>query len=139
MSLDRVQEMARHLPRRVGNDIVDYARSVRDAAPAILREAGLDNDPELSDQLVFLAGVRKLHAICSAAYWILDASLARLERAGATTVKLGSETLSRGCDEWAQTRGLLVALEGMLGEAGLLDLVSVRSYSDLARRLRDGR
>jgi len=51
--------------------VLDYARSVEAASRDISKEAEIELTDELLDQLVLVAAVRKLHAICSSSYWLL--------------------------------------------------------------------
>jgi hypothetical protein len=83
MSLALVHEFAQELPPRLRESVIGYARSVQDAIPDISRDAEIRQDQGLADQLVFLAGIKKLHAICSGTFWILDNSLRSLSEAQA--------------------------------------------------------
>lgn len=137
MSLERVQELVQELPPRLRDDVVAYARSVESAAPDIFREARIAFDPRLADQLVFLAGVKKLYAICSGTYWILDNSLHSLQKAETYEVKIGSLRISRGSKEYGQFQALLGDLDEILMKQELYELVQVSSYVETLHRLRD--
>jgi hypothetical protein len=62
---------------------------VQSALPEIFCDAGVAETLELRDQLVLIAGVKKLDAICSSAFWILDNSLTGLQQADIQQVRLG--------------------------------------------------
>lgn len=131
MSLELVMEFARELPPRLREDVVGYARSVQSALPDIFQGAGVAETRDLRDQLVFIAGVKKLYAICSSAFWILDNSLRGLERAEVRQVRLGGVFLSRGSREWTQLRDAVTAIEVVLQEQRILPFVYTPSYADI--------
>ena len=136
MSLQLVQQFAQPLPPRLREDIVGYARSVQVALPDIFREAHMAEDEALGDQVVFLAGVKKLHAICSGTFWVLDNSLESLQAANTYQVRIGSLRISRQSREWQQLRDLLTELESILTIQGLEEIVQSSSYPDILRWLR---
>ena len=137
MSLAMVYEFAQELPPRLREDVVGYARSVQSALPEIFREAEMAPNEALGDQLVFLAGVKKLHAICSSNYWILDNSLQSLQTADTFEVRMGSLRVSRGSREYMQLRALLDGLDLLLAEQRITDMVLLTSYPEILQRLRN--
>ena len=137
MSLERVSEFAQSLPPRLREEVVAYARSVDNAAADIFREARVQFDQRLADQLTFLAGIKKLYAISSGTFWILDNSLYSLQKADTYEVRIGSMRISRGSKEYEQLRTLLADLDELLVVQGLYDLVQVSSYVETLRRLSD--
>jgi hypothetical protein len=137
LSLQLVQQFAQPLPPRLREDIIGYARSVQIALPDIFRDANLAQDERLGDQLVFLAGVKKLYAICSGTFWILDNSLESLQNINTHQVKIGSLRISRGSRDWQRLRDLLTELEGILAFQGLQEIVETPTYPEILRRLRD--
>jgi hypothetical protein len=139
MSIERIRDFAEELPVALREDVLGYARSVRDALPDIFREAHVPQDQRLGDELVFLAGIKKLYAICSGTFWILDTSLQSLEQTETYEVRLGSTTVSRGSPEWKRLHDLLSDLETVLVAQGLDKMVHMTSYADILRRLRDER
>lgn len=139
MSLQQVEEFTEALPFRLKEDVLGYARSVQAAVTEIFREAGMRPDPALGDQLVFVAGVKKLHAICSSTFWILDNSLESLEQADAREVRVGTLRISRNSREYKQLRDLLGDIEIILAAQGLTKLVDVHSYAEILRLLRNER
>jgi len=138
MSLELVQEFAQQLPFRLREDVVGYARSVQAAVPDIFREAGITLDQRLAGQLVFVAGIKKLYAICSGTFWILDNSLHSLQHTQTYEVKIGSMRISRESREYEQLRDLLNDLDNTLAEQRLGEIVHVSSYTETLHWLRDG-
>lgn len=139
MSLELVTEIARELPPKLREDVVGYARSVQSALPEIFHDAGIAETRELRDQLVLIAGVKKLHAICSSAFWILDNSLTGLQQADIQQVRLGSLYVARGSRQWLELRDAVTAIEGVLANQGVLPFVYTPSYADVLRELTHGR
>jgi hypothetical protein len=138
MSLELVYDFAQELPPRLREDVVGYARSVQSVLPDIFRDAEIAQDEALGNQLVFVAGIKKLYAICSSNFWILDNSLQSLRTADTFEVRMGSLRVSRGSREWIQLRELLGNLEALLSEQRIFDVVLLTSYPEILHRLRDG-
>ncbi len=139
MSIERVADFARELPPKLREDIIGYARSVQSALPEIFQDAGIAETRELRDQLVLIAGVKKLHAICSSAFWILDNSLAGLQQADIQQVRLGGLFIARGSRQWLELRDAVAAIEGVLADQGVLPFVYTPSYAEVLRELTGGR
>jgi hypothetical protein len=139
MSLELVTEFARELPPRLREDVIGYARSVQSVLPEIFQGARVVETRDLRDQLVFIAGVKKLYAICSSAFWILDNSLRGLERAEVQQVRLGGVFLARGSREWVQLRDTVTGIEGVLQEQRILQFVYMPSYADILTELANER
>jgi hypothetical protein len=139
MSLKRVEEFTESLPYRLREEVLGYARSVQDALGDIFREARMRSDAELGNQLVFLAGIKKLHAICGGTFWILDNSLTSLAQVDTYEVRVGSLRISRGSKEYRQLRDLLNDIEVVLAQHEITELVQLRSYAEILRLLRNER
>jgi hypothetical protein len=139
MSLELVTEFARELPPRLREDVIGYARSVQTVLPEIFHDAGIAENRDLGDQIVFIAGVKKLHAICSSAFWILDNSLRGLERADVQVVRLGRVHIERGSREWHQLQDAVRAVEGILQEQRIFHFVYTSSYADILTELANER
>lgn len=130
MSIERVQEFSQTLPPRLRDDVVSYARSVDNSMPDIFRDAGVTQNELLAGQLVFLAGLKKLYAICSGSFWILDNSLESLHQADAHEVKIGSMRISRGSREYRQLQELLADLDEILVAQNLDEVIKLSSYAE---------
>ncbi len=87
------------------------------ASHDISREAEIDLTEELRDQLVLVAGIRKLYAICSSSYWLLYNSTKLLgsEVAG---IRVGGTTFSPEGGQFQRLSGLLQSLDMVLEGAG---------------------
>lgn len=137
MSLRDLEEFAGELPYALRTQVTDYARSVRDAAPEILAEAGLETGGPLVEELMWLAALRRLHAIVGSAYWTIENANRLMEQheAGAPMVGATDYSLESG-----MYRGLTAALTDLDRTTRGLDLSDLLylPWSDAARRLADG-
>ena len=123
MSLRYVNAFAPELPYTLREQVLDYSRSVEAASYDISKEAEIQLTDELLDQLVLVAAVRKLHAICSSSYWLLYNSTKLLgdEVAG---VRVGGTTFSRESVHFGLLSTLLGDLEIVLRDQGLsIDMI----------------
>ncbi len=118
MSLRYVNAFSPELPYTLREQVINYARSVEAASNDISKEAEIELTDELRDQLVLIAAVRKLHAICSSSYWLLYNSTKLLgnEVAG---VRVGGTTFSQESAHFGQLSTLLGDLETVLRDQGL--------------------
>ena len=130
MSLRYVNAFAPELPYTLREQVLDYARSVELASHDISIEAEIDLTDELLDQLVLVAAVRKLHAICSTSYWLLYNST-RLLGEDVTGVRVGGTTFSRDSAHFALLSRLLADLELVLREQGLSVETIRRPYPEI--------
>jgi hypothetical protein len=119
MSLKELQETIRGIPSTLETQVIGYAKSVNDVLPEIFEGAGRSFDSEIGDQLVFLAGIKKLHGIVASTYWTLDNSGRILEDLEVSTIRAGALDLSLGGKIHAQLKSLLDNLEKALEEAGI--------------------
>ncbi len=138
MSLRYVNMFADDLPHAIRTQVVDYARSVDEAAEEIFSSAERTMEPQLRDQLVLIAAIRKLHAICSSSFWILYNSSAILGP-NVPGIRVGSRIYSVDSSEFAALRTLLGDLELLLVSQGL-DLKLLHGpYTDVLEAISDGR
>jgi len=114
VSYKELEETVKGLPWALEEQVLGYARSVDDALPEIFREAGRAFDRALADQVVFLAGLRKLHSIVAGNYWTLDNSGKLLETLDVSKIRAGSLDLSRGGDLHVRLESLVKSLERAL-------------------------
>ena len=138
MSLRYVNEFAPDLPYTLREQVLDYARSVEAASHDISKEAEIDLTDELRDQLVLVAAVRKLHAICSSSYWLLYNST-KLLGDDVNGVRVGGTTFSRETPHFHQLSQLLGDLEVVLISQGLSAEIIRRPYPEILHFLTDGR
>lgn len=130
MSLRYVNAFAPELPYTLREQVLDYARSVEAASQNISKEAEIELTDELRDQLVLVAAVRKLHAICSSSYWLLYNSTKLLGNE-VTGVRVGGTTFSRESEHFVQLSVLLDDLETVLREQGLKPEIIRRPYPEI--------
>jgi len=137
LSLRYVQPIAEELPYSIATQVLSYSRSVDDAAEDIFLEAERKLVPELRDQLVLIAAIRKLHAICSSSYWILYNSQSILG-SSVSGIRVGSRVYSSESPEYAAMRAVLNALEGVIMAQGLsLDILR-GPYTAVLEAISDG-
>src|SRR5690348_2478867 len=96
VSIQDVRDMVSGLPRSLGEQVIGYAESVERSLPAIFREARRPLSPRLVNEVVFIAGVRKLHWLAASSYWILDNSGRLLASMDVSAVQVGGLDMSRG-------------------------------------------
>ena len=89
---------------------------------------------ELRDQLVLVAGVRKLYAICSTSYWLLYNSTTLLGN-GDAGIRVGGTTFSRDGGQFLKLSILLRELETVLHEQGLSRDLIQQPYTGILRFL----
>jgi hypothetical protein len=65
MSLQAVEAIADELPTILRSDLIGYAKSVESALPEIFLQAHVTRSDKLADELIFIAGIKKLYSICS--------------------------------------------------------------------------
>lgn len=138
MSLRTLQEFTSELPYAIREQVLGYARSVRDAAPEICREAEVPPSLELVDQLMWLAAMKRLHTIVGSAYWTLENANALLQQHDAGPASVGSTDYAEGSLMYAT----LSRLQGDLGrleqDLGLVNLIRL-PWPEAARALADER
>lgn len=134
MSLAALSIAVSELPFVLREQVIGYAESVKAALPDISREAGVKSSPELQDQVVFLAGVRKLHALVASSYWALDNSAALLERENVFRIRVGSQDLSRGGEIHQRLKKVLEAIEKVLEDEDLDEVLNM-PYQNLVQKL----
>lgn len=140
MSLALLVSTIEPLPYGLKEQVLGYARALQAAAPEIIRDAGVAQSQSLADQLVFLAGIRKLLAIVDSNYWLIDNAGALLQRnQEQDTVRVGGTDLSRGSIYHYRVEKLRQEFRELLGEKRVLDLVSRRPYVEIVRELASGR
>lgn len=140
MSLALLTSTIEPLPYRLKEQALGYARALQTAAPEIIRDAGEAPSQSLADQLVFLAGIRKLLAIVDSNYWLIDnAGSLLLKNQEQDSVRVGGTDLSRGGSYHYRVEKLRQEFRGLLGERQVLDLVSRRPYVEIVRELASGR
>jgi hypothetical protein len=119
--------------------VVGYAKSVREALPEIFREADLRPDPVLEDEVVFIAGIRKLYAIVSSTFWTLHKALSNLRERDIPRVRIGGHAYSFDSPEYRELQSLHDTLRALLEEEDLLRFMRGINYPAMLRILADER
>lgn len=135
MSYARLVALLDGTPWAIRDQVLSYARTVRDALPAILSEAELPARDEFVESLVFVAGLRKLYGICSSSYWTLSNTTAFLSEVDAGSVEVGATDASRDSALFRNLRLLREDLERALIATDLQPEVLMMNYTSLARVL----
>lgn len=139
MSIQQVRLMVELLPRTLGEQVVGYAESVDRALPDIFRETGRAYKKAVADQIVYLAGIKKLEWLVSSSYWTLENSGKLLQEIDVNRIRIGGADVSRGGKVYGQLQSLLKELERVLSEKGVAERIR-KSWPDLIRELSgDGR
>jgi hypothetical protein len=139
MSLNAVRTMAADLPRNLAEQVIGYAESVDRALPEIFRDAHVTQTRKLADEVVFLAGVKKLQTLTASAFWTLDTSTRLLASADVGEVRIGGQDFSKGGAVYKKLQKLLADLDLTLAENDCLNLLRLR-WPDVIRELaRNGR
>jgi hypothetical protein len=139
MSYRELEETVMDLPWLLKEQVLGYARSVDEALPAIFHESNRSFDRALADQIVFLAGIRKLHSIVSGNYWALDNSGKLLESLEVTKISAGSHDLSRGGELHQLLGSLIKSLENALDKNDVRQYLGVDYRTLLSMLAKNGR
>lgn len=126
--------MIEGLPKSLSDQVVGYAASVERALPEIFRDAERKFDQDIANQLVFLAGVRKLHSIVASSYWTLDNSGALLHQFNTERIRVGRADYSRGGLFHQDLLELLEAFENVLSKYNISEYINT-SFTELVNIL----
>jgi uncharacterized protein (DUF1499 family) len=139
MSISALTRAIGGLPRNMVDSVVSYARSVEAALPEIFREAGIKYRKNIAEEVIFVAGIKKLFATVDSTYWMLENSKVLLERQQVTEVRIGSSDLYGNGRELDTLRQLRTDFLELLEQNNLTDIVDESSYSSIIRKLVDER
>lgn len=134
MSVSLLASTLQDLPYSLREQVIGYAESVSAAAPTIAASVDVTLSPQLSDQLVFLAGVRKLHGLVASSFWALDNATSLLALSEVRSVRVGALDYSRGSPLHTSLRELLDALELALAREGISEFLDM-PYGEVLQRL----
>ena len=137
MSMKALDEFFAELPYALREQVRDYAQSVRDAAHDICSDAGVDSSAEMTEQLMWLAALRRIHAIVNSAFWTVESANRLLQQQGAGAASVGSTDYSEGSEMYSDLATLQRDLESLAQQLGVADLVGF-SWSEVAQALADG-
>jgi hypothetical protein len=135
MSMDAIERLLGGFPAALRDPVLGYAVSVKGALPEIFREARIDPDPVLEDQVVFIAGIRKLHAMVSSTFWTLNKALRQLGTRDIPSVRIGARGYSLDSVEYRRIEALYDSLRTRLEEENLLRFMRGISYAAVLQTL----
>ncbi|MEQ8690197.1 MAG: hypothetical protein RIC89_05085 [Pseudomonadales bacterium] len=140
MSLHALEEVLSDLPYALREQVFGYARSIDVVSEEICRNAGVQPSSKLLDQLVFVAGLRKLFSIVDSNYWIIDNAGALLSQtADVGQVRIGSTDFSRRGQYHLALEQMRRDFLSLLDENSISEFVVESDYQEIARMLADGR
>jgi len=123
----------------LSEQVLSYARALEIAAPEIFKDAGVKPNRELTNALVFIAGLRKLFSIVDANYWVVENTGAILaSQQEQYSVRVGSTDISRGGTYHQSLKTVRSELTKILAEHKLLQYVGNVPYVEILRELADG-
>lgn len=122
------------LPRALKDQVLGYALCVEGALPEIFKKAGRQYDNAIGDQIIFLAGMRKLYSLVSSNYWTLDNSATLLGDMDVKHITAGSVDLSKSGKLHANLQELNKSLEDIFSEHELLQYFNV-DYAEIVNNL----
>ena len=138
MSIRSLKEAIEGIPYSLSDQVLSYSRSVSVALPEIFDEAGVAYNRDIADQVVFLAGVRKLFSIIDSAYWVIDNASAILEKNDMHRIRVGGTNLSRGADYHYSVEQLRKNLIALLEDNNIYRYIADQSYVEIVRDLSSG-
>lgn len=134
MSIALLSSTVAELPFALREQITGYAESVKLALPAIFADAGVTTRQDVSDQVVFLAGIKKFYSLVASNYWALDNSASLLQSADVTRIRIGAQDFSRGGQLHSSLRSALEAVENILAREEIKEFLDL-SYVELVQQL----
>ena len=140
MSIHALSEAIDDLPYALSEQVLSYARALEVAAPEIFRDADVKPNRELTNTLVFIAGLRKLFSIVDSNYWVVDNAGAILaNQQDQYSVRVGSTDLSCGGTYHQSLNTIRRELTDILTKHQLIQYVRNVPYVDILRKLANGR
>lgn len=130
-------ELFQELPYSLREEVVGYGISINEAAEQIIKDAGVKYNQELSDNLVFVACMRRLWSKFEVQYWILDNSLALCKKNEVTHIKIGGNYYGYESDQYNELRLFIRNFELLLTNMELYDLVKMGSLKEIVIDLAD--
>jgi hypothetical protein len=112
--------------------VEEYVRVVNELQPLIFEEAGLGSSPNLRDEFIFMAGLRKLWHIVDSQYRLLEGALTLTEDQGVSEIAIGGSKYSRRAESYRVIRRLRAETFAKLVELEIFPLVEAESLHSLA-------
>ena len=135
MSRRQLRELMEEFPASIQERVLDYALRVEEAALDIFENVGRRQLAQSEvDDLVFLAGIRKLWAMIDFQYRTFQA-VVTAEEYGLAGLRAGPSIYARGSPDLVAVSLLREDLRRTLMDFGIFQVIQVRNLSDLARRV----
>jgi len=138
MSRAAFRRVIANLPPRLRDQLDGYVQTVEMHASDIFDDAGVPITPERRNQLVFIAGVRRLWALVDGQYELLHNTLDTLGGQEVDAISIGSTVYAPGSPEYRRVRLLRDQLRERLQELGALDYVQAGTLADIPPMLAEG-
>jgi hypothetical protein len=130
--------MVETLPRSLRDQVLDYVAAVDAAADAIFEEAQIEQTPQLRDDLLVVATLKKTLGIVASCFWAIDNSLAITSVGGTLAVRVGGAIYSKESERYTELRALHRDLENVVRELRLSESIQAENYVDVLEGLADG-
>lgn len=134
MSIKLLQSALEELPYALRSQIIGYAESVYNAMPSIEKEIHIKISSNVRDQVVFLAGIRKLYGMVVSSYWALDNSSALLMRSDIDTIQIGGQDYSKDGVYYRKLRNVFDDMVSVVESYDIRHFLEL-SYSDIVMEL----
>ena len=138
MSMERLRSLSRPLSALVRDQVLGYAESVNAALPEIFEEVRLSFDEQVADEVVLIAGIRKLDAICSSAALLLDRAMAGLAADQIMTIRIGASEYAEDSRDYTELTELSNLMRATLRDLEMEPFITMR-YDRMVRELYHGR
>lgn len=87
--LPELSEILNLLPSSIREQVFGYVQSVQASFKDIAAQASVEPRKDLQNKLLLVAAIRKLHAVISSRYWLLNTSQRLLDNYDIAAIKLG--------------------------------------------------
>lgn len=123
------------MPFRLREQVIDYVASVADAIPEIFSDAGIEFSAELRDDLLFLAGIRKIWTLVNGQFELVNGALTLLAESDVRRMRIGSMPLDRQSDLYRSLKTLRDGLQRTFIELGIFDTVRAESLTAMLLKI----
>jgi len=134
MSVAALNPILDNLPFALKSQVSSYTESVRNSLPDIFHGAEIKYDWSIAEELLFVAGIRKLHSLISSSLWTLENSITLLSQNDISNIRVGGKEIGAKSEYQHNLRRLNTELEKTLGEYSLIGYLS-GSYSEVLKNI----
>ena len=135
MSMTVLVDIISELPLPMRDQIEGYANSIEEAGNDIFRQANIQFDKRLLDELVLILGIRRLWTLVDCQKRLLENSLTAVEREGGEGFTVGGGVLARHSQKTQMLVNLWWKLLEQVEKLGLIRYVTAGSVLDVLRLL----